>query len=67
MKILSEKKGVVLQRTVLELRGVKCNYIETSLPIKKSICVSRSFGRKLYRYRDVRSALIVFVQKATSK
>ncbi len=64
---IREKKGVVLQRTVLELRGVKCNYIETSLPIKKSICVSRSFGRKLYYYRDIRSALIVFVQKATSK
>ena len=64
---IREKKGVILQRTVLELRGIKCNYIETSLPIKKSICVSRSFGKKLYYYRDIRSALIVFVQKATSK
>ncbi len=64
---IRRKKGVVLERTVLELRGVKCNQIEDVSPDKKSICVSRSFGRKLRCYHDVRSALIVYVQKAASK
>ena len=64
---IREKKGVVLQRTVLELRGIKCNYIESTVPVKKSICVSRSFGSKLKSYESIRTALIVYVQKASSK
>ncbi len=64
---IRKKKGVILERTVLELRGVLCNQIEDVLPDKKSICVSRSFGRKLRYYDNLRSALIVYVQKAASK
>ena len=64
---IREKKGVILQRTVFELRGIKCNYIESIIPVKKSICVSRSFGNKLKSYENIRSALIVYVQKAASK
>ena len=64
---IREKRGVILHRTVLELRGVKCNYIERFTPDKKSICVSRSFGRKLTSYKEIRSALIVYTQKAASK
>ncbi len=64
---IRKKKGVILQRTVLELRGVECNYIESTRPVKKSICVSRSFGTKLRYHENIRSALIVYVQKATSK
>ncbi len=64
---IREKKGVLLQRTVLELRGIKCNEVENIVPDKKSICVSRSFGKKISCYNDLRSALIVYVQKAASK
>ena len=64
---IRKEKGVVLQRTVLELRGTKCNYIQIIVPIKKSICVSRSFGNKLISYDSIRSALIVYTQKAASK
>ena len=32
---IRKEKGVVLQRTVLELRGTKCNYIQITVPIKK--------------------------------
>ncbi len=64
---IREKKGVILHRTVLELRGMKCNYIERVVPAKKSICVSRSFGKKLSSYKDIRDALIVYTQKAASK
>ena len=28
MKVLQEKKGVVLQRSILELKGVICNEVE---------------------------------------
>ena len=62
-----KKKGVVLQRSILELKGVICNEVEEESAKKKSICVSRSFGMKLNAYEDIRSALIVYVQKASSK
>ena len=63
----ARKKGVVLQRSILELKGVICNEVEKESAKKKSICVSRSFGMKLNAYEDIRSALIVYVQKASSK
>ena len=62
-----EKKGVILQRSILELKGIICNEVEKESVKKKSICVSRSFGRKLNSYEDIRSALIVYVQKASFK
>ena len=62
-----KKKGVILQRSILELQGIICNEVEKESTKKKSICVSRSFGTKLNAYEDIRSALIVYVQKASSK
>ena len=62
-----KNKGVILQRLILELKGIVCNEVEKELAKKKSICVSRSFGTKLNAYEDIRSALIVYVQKASSK
>ena len=62
-----KKKGVILQRSILELKGIICNEVEKESAKKKSICVSRSFGTKLNAYEDIRSALIVYVQKASFK
>ena len=62
-----KKKGVILQRSILELKGIICNEVEKELAKKKSICVSRSFGTKLNAYEDIKSALIVYVQKASFK
>ncbi len=62
-----KKKGVILQRLILELKGIVCNEVEKESAKKKSICVSRSFGMKLSAYKDIKSALIVYVQKASFK
>ena len=40
----AKKKGIVLLKTILELKGTLCNQIE-EVSRKKSICVSRSFGK----------------------
>ena len=64
---IRERKGILLQRTVLELRGISCYKLDNSLCKKKSITVSRSFGKRLYSYDDIRDALIVYVQKASKK
>ncbi len=62
-----KEKGVLTARTVLELRGVKCYNIDNNEIIKKSICVSRSFGKKVTSYEDLKAALILYVQKASEK
>ena len=63
----ARKKGVILQRSILELKGIICDEVEKESAKKKSICVSRSFGIKLSAYEDIKSALIVYVQKASFK
>jgi len=62
-----KKKGIVLLKTILELKGTLCNKIEDQLLEKKSICVSRSFGKKIDSFNEIESALIVYVQKACFK
>ncbi len=62
-----KKKGVTLQRSILELNGIVCSEVQKNLNKKKSICVSRSFGEKLTDYENIRSALVVYVQKASFK
>ena len=39
---IRKEKGVTLERSVLELKGIVCNEIQSNLTKKKSICVSRS-------------------------
>ena len=48
-----KKKGIVLLKTILELNGTLCNEIETKFSEKKSICVSRSFGRRIDLLNDI--------------
>ena len=62
-----KKKGIILLKTILELNGTLCNQIEDKFSEKKSICVSRSFGKRLDLLNDIADALIVYVQKACSK
>ena len=62
-----KQKGIILLKTILELKGTLCNKIEDQLLEKKSICVSRSFGKKIDFFNEIESALIVYVQKACSK
>ena len=59
--------GVVLERTVWELRGIPCVSLELSPPPKQQIMVSRSFGEKLTRFDDIRSAVSAFVARAGEK
>ena len=64
---IKKEKGILIKKTIYELRNIKCYQIEKELPVKKSICVSRSFGSKIYDYEDINRALIVYVHKAVIK
>ena len=44
-RFIRERFNVVLERLVLELRGVACISLEEAPPDRKSIMASRSFGR----------------------
>lgn len=59
--------GVVLERTVRELRGVPCIPLEQSPSPKQQIMVSRSFGEKLTHFDDIRSAVSAFAARAGEK
>ncbi len=59
--------GVVLERTVRELREIPCISLEQSPPPKQQIMVSRSFGEKLTQFDDIRSAVSAFAARAAEK
>ena len=64
---IKKEKGILMKKTIYELRKIKCYSIEKETCYKKSICVSRSFGNKIYEYEHLEKALNVYVHKAVLK
>jgi DNA polymerase V len=61
------KYSVVMQRTILELRGHACIPLELSPPTRKSICVSRSFSRPVTELGELKEAIATYVSRAAEK
>lgn len=59
--------GVVLARTVLELRGEPCLGLETMPAPRQEIVVSRSFADLLTTEEALRSALVAYTARAAEK
>lgn len=59
--------SVVLERTVLELRGTSCISLEDSPPPKQEIACTRSFGHPISELRDVSEAITEFASRAAEK
>ena len=59
--------GVVLERTVRELRGEDCLQLEAVAPDKDQIMASRSFGRPVTELSELREAVITYVTRAGEK
>jgi len=51
---VKQKFGVVGVRTVYELRGISCYPLEQNPPAKKSITVSRMFGRPVESVKELK-------------
>lgn len=64
---IKQKYSVVLQRTVLELRGHACIPLELAPPTRKSIMVSRSFSRPVTELADLKEAIATYVSRAAEK
>jgi DNA polymerase V len=59
--------SVVLERTILELRGVSCLELEELAPAKKQIISSRSFGAYVYTLAELEEAVATYIARAAEK
>lgn len=61
------KFGVVMEKTIRELRGEECIGIEEVAPAKQQIISSRSFGNPVVLIEDLADAITHFVTNAAGK
>jgi DNA polymerase V len=62
-----QKYSVVMQRTILELRGNSCLPITLAPPARQSIMVSRSFGRPVTELPELKEAIATHLSRAAEK
>lgn len=65
--MLRRRFGVVLERTVQELRGVSCLALNEIASSKQQIICSRSFGRPVTTYHELGEAIASYVGRAGEK
>lgn len=66
-QFIRERFSVVMQRMVMELRGVPCIAFEDVTPDRKSVMASRSFGRPVTTYQELREAVSTYTARAAEK
>ncbi len=66
-KIVRRQFSVVVERTVLELRGVSCLDLEEVAQAKKEIVSSRSFGKLVVKLDDLQQAVASYTARAAEK
>ncbi len=54
-------------KTKMELNGIPCYELENNFKLKKSCCVSRSFGKKINHIKDMREAVSTYITRAAEK
>jgi DNA polymerase V len=64
---IRHQMGVVGVRIVWELRGISCLRLELSPPPKKSLMVSRSFGRPITTLDEMRESVATYTTRAAEK
>ena len=64
---IRQKFGVVGVRTVYELRGISCYPLEQNPPLKKSITVSRMFGKPVESAKELKEAIASYASRAGEK
>ncbi|WP_323936260.1 translesion error-prone DNA polymerase V subunit UmuC [Aeromonas caviae] len=66
-KSLRRRYGVVVERTVQELRGIPCAELEQEAQAKQQIICSRSFGERITEFGPMREALAGYMERAAEK
>ena len=59
--------SVVLERTVMELRGISCLELEEQAPAKQQIMSSRSFGTYVTTLPELEEAVSTYIARAAEK
>jgi DNA polymerase V len=59
--------SVVVERTVRELNGESCLSLEDVTPTKQQIICSRSFGKRITMYSEMREAICQYTSRAAEK
>lgn len=65
--MLRHEFSVVLERTVMELRGISCLELEEIAPAKKQIMSSRTFGEYIYTLPELGEAVATYLARAAEK
>lgn len=66
-RIVRERMGVVAERIALELRGVSAIGFDQGEADRKSIVVSKSFGRPIEHLQEMREAIVTYMSRAAEK
>lgn len=64
---MRSRYGIVMEKTIKELRGEPCMEIEEIAPAKKQIISSRSFGKPVKEITDLKDAVSHFISNACLK
>ncbi len=59
--------NVLSSRTAMELRGIPCINLETTSSKRKSCVVSRSFGKRVERFQELKEAVANYCLNASEK
>jgi len=66
-RLVRERFSVVIERMVLELRGIACIALEEVAPDRKSLIASRSFGQAVETRAGLEEAVSVYTARAAEK
>ena len=64
---LRQRFGVVMERTMRELRGDSCMHLQEVAPAKQQIMCSRSFGQEVTSFEALRESVLTYVSRAAEK
>jgi DNA polymerase V len=65
--VLRDRFGVVMERTIRELRGESCLPLEVMTPPKLQIMASRSFGAEVTSFEELRESVLSYASRAAEK
>jgi len=64
---IKKSSNVLGSRTAMELRGISCIDIEKTKSKRKSCVVSRSFGKRIEKYQELKEAVAGYCLNASEK
>ena len=64
---IKKSSNVLSSRTAMELRGIPCIDLETTQSKRKSCVVSRSFGKRIEKFQELKEAVANYCLNASEK